>query len=135
MAITKNEIQVEWSTADTISVSSGGNQTSDVVTLSAAAFDASLQIKADNAGTPASGDIITGYVLYSYGDPDVDPDSADEFDTIGHAIPFELDTNSEDPVIRSIKIDPAAVSLKLYVANGASSNSITVSAQVREILG
>ena len=135
MAITKNEIQVEWSTADTQSVSSGGNNTSDEVTISETCFDASIVIKADNAGTVAAGDVITAKVLYSYGDPDVDPDSADEFDTVGHALPIDLDTNTEDPVIRSVKIDPAAKKLKLYVENGATTNSITVSAQVREILG
>ena len=52
----------------------------------------------------------------------------------GHAQPVAiLDTNDEDPAISNpIPIPPSLKKIKLYVENGASSNSITVSAQMRE---
>lgn len=136
MAISKNRQQIEWSSSDSTSVSSGSTATSDAVTPSATVFRGSVQIKADNGGTPASGDTLDVYILYTTGDPDADPDSSDEYDTAAHGeYLFELDTNAEDPAIKTAEINVACKGFKIYVENNASSNSITASAQLEEILG
>lgn len=133
MAISKAETQVEWSTADTISVTSGSNQTSDEVTVNAADISGSLMVKADNAGTPVSGDYIDVKILYTLGDPDVDPDSADEFDDAAVSpVVARLDTNAVDPArVSNIPIDTNASGFKVYLESNAASNSITCSAQYR----
>lgn len=131
MAIAKSQTQVEWSTNDTVSVGSGSNSTSDAVSISNTAVAGSLQIKADNAGTPTSGDEVSIKILYTNGDPDVDPDSADEYDTPAHALPIVLDTNAEDPAIKTIAINTSAKGFKVYADNQAAS-SVTVSAQYSE---
>lgn len=134
MAISKSQTQVEWSGADTKSVSSSGNATSDAVVIADTAIAGSLTIKADHSGSPASGDEILAGILYTTGDPDVDPDSADEYDTPGHALPIVLDTNTENPAIKTIPVDTSATGFKLFVENDGAS-SITVSAQYSEQTG
>lgn len=136
MAVAKNEIQIKWSSTNSVSVSAGGSQISDAATLSATAFRALVQVKADNAGTPASGDTLDVYALYSAGDPDADPDSADEFDTQPGIWLGRLDTyattGGADPALGSWEIFPMAKSIKIRVVNNSGGRSMTVSAQVRE---
>jgi hypothetical protein len=50
------------------------------MSFSAAAFDAMITLKADNSGTPASGDTVDFYALLSCGDPD--GSGGDEFRTM-----------------------------------------------------
>lgn len=133
MALAKAQSQITWSTSDTVSVGSSSSDTSDEQSISDDAVAGELTVKADNAGTPASGDVLDVKILYNNGDPDADPDSADEFDTSANArVVRKLDTNSEDPVIVSIPIRISAKSFKVFVENQASSNSITASAQYNE---
>ena len=131
MAIANNEIQVQWSSANSVSVSAGGSQTSDAFSFSATAFDAMVTLKADNNGTPASEDSVDFYYLPTAGDPD--GASADEYpadDTNG--IPLaRLDTYAEDPCVVTVMI-PVAKGGKLYAKSNAASNSITVSACINE---
>lgn len=131
MAISKSQTQVEWSSSASSTITSGNNDTSDVVAISDDAVHGSVQIKADNQGTPTSGDEVEIRILYTLGDPDADPDSADEYDTVEHALPILLDTNSEDPAIKTVAIDVAAKSFKVYADNQAAS-SVIVSAQYSE---
>lgn len=135
MAITKPSTQVEWSGADTISVTSGATQTSDAVTIDATTVGLSLTVKADNAGTPASGDTISVYVLHSTGDPDVDPDNTDEYDDPGTLVAV-LDTNlsglTGGVCIKTVMLNPTIKKLKVRCVSGAASNSITCSAQIME---
>lgn len=131
MAITKPSTQVEWSGADTISVTSGATQTSDAVTIDATTVGLSLTVKADNSGTPASGDTISVYVLHSTGDPDVDPDDTDEYDSPGTLVAV-LDTNANDPAIKTVMLNPTIKKMKVRCVSGAASNSITCSAQIME---
>lgn len=134
MALQKTYTQIEWSTADSISVSSGSNSTSDEMTPAADAISLMVQCKADNGGTPASGDVVDIYILRTLGDPDADPDSADEFATVDHAEwVATLDTNEEDPAIAVKSIPIGGKKYKFYAVNNASSNSITVSIQVEEV--
>lgn len=133
MAISKTKSQILWGGSSTIAVAAAGNSTSDAQAISDNAVSAGLVIKADNAGTPASGDELSVKILYTHGDPDADPDVADEYDTAANAgIVAVLDTNAEDPVVVSIPIAVAATGFKVYVSNGAASNSLTVSAQYVE---
>jgi len=131
MGAANNEIQVQWSSANSVSVSSGSAQTSDVFSFSGGAVDAVATVKADNAGTPASGDTVDFYLLLSAGDPD--GSGANEFpndDSDGHFL-ARLDTNADDPAIATVAI-PVGVQGKIYAKSNASSNSITVSACINE---
>lgn len=121
--------------ADSKSVTSGSNATSDEVSVDADAIMASLVIKADNAGTPASGDTLDVSLLANVGDPDADPDSADEFTSTGHGLHLtRLDTNTDDPAISyNVPLPLPLKGFKLYAENNAASNSITVSAQMASV--
>src|SRR5512136_2669427 len=129
MALANNEIQVQWSGANNVSISAGSNQTSDAFTFSPTAIDAMITLKADNAGTPASGDTVEFYLLATCGDPD--GSASDEFplnnnDGILLAV---LDTYVSDPMVRTVAC-PIAKSGKLFAKNASSGRAITVSACV-----
>lgn len=135
MALSPNKVQVKWSTSNSVSVSAGGTQTSDEVLVSETSVSRELMIKVDNGGTPAPGDTIEIRLLMNAGDPDADPDSADEFGTSGNAdVLAVLDTNAEDPVIYGPVPVPFGESFKVHATSNAASNSITVSAQMYEQL-
>lgn len=121
--------------ANSKSISSGGNATSDLVSPDSDAVAAMLMVKADNDGTPAAGDDIHVYLLITTGDPDADADSADEFTTVGHAvIRAVLETDVEDPAISNAIPVPLPLSggFKVYCTNQSGGRAITVSAQVAE---
>lgn len=125
----KTETQIEWSSADTKSVSAAGSETSDAHTLQSDTVQAWLKIQADNAGTPASGDDLDVYVQYG-GDPDAD--TTEEYDNQGDYF-CTLDTYTDDPAVRVVEFVPIpGETLKITAANGASSNSITVGLTVIE---
>lgn len=121
------------------SVTASGNATSDAFTTNTASssklvVERYVILKADNDGTPASGDTVDLYLLTEIGDPDADPDSADEFTTAGHGLfLYQLDTNTEDPSISPVVAIPSAVTAKLYAVNNSSVRAITVSAQMLEV--
>lgn len=137
MALTTNEIQVTWSASDSVSVSAGGNQTSDAMSATAnTPFQAVIICKADNAsGSPSSGDTVEFYLLGTIGDPD--GSGADEYTTPEHGLHLcTLDTEAEDPVVsQPIPIPYPLTGLKVYAVSNAGSNSITVSAIVLEQKG
>jgi hypothetical protein len=142
VAITHNQTQVKWSTANTVTVNPAGNATSDAFTFNTAAIEGMIQVKTDNtASSPASDAQVDIYVLYCSGDPDADPDSVDEFDDSAQAIYLgQLDTyttgTGSDPARRHFPISVAAKSAKLYVENlAATNNTQTVSAQFTDIRG
>ena len=58
MAISKSNTQVTWSSANSKSVASSSNETSDAHTFSSNSVTAMITIKADHGGTPASGDTL-----------------------------------------------------------------------------
>jgi len=131
MAITSTEIQVEWATADSKSVGAGNTELSDSAAIEAAAFIASVTLKADNNGTPSSDGQVTFEISYTTGDPDVDPDSADEYDTALHTTFLAtLDTYLEDPAIKTVPINAAVNAVKIQAVNLAATDGITVSAQI-----
>ena len=68
MAITKEQDQVKWSASNSTSVSAGSNDTSDEVAIHDTAIGGRVVVKADNAGTPAAGDVLFIKILYEIGD-------------------------------------------------------------------
>lgn len=127
MAVTHTEIQVTWSASNSVSVSAASAQTSDIETFDTTAVDAMITLKADNNGTPANGDTVDFYVLYSTGDPD--GASTDEFDTATQGTFLcTLNTAVDDPAIKTVPLRTAASEFKVYAVNNAASNAITVSA-------
>jgi hypothetical protein len=133
MAVSKASTQVTWSSSNSTSVSSGSTATSDAMSISSDSFDAMITFKADNGGTPASGDTIDFYILYSTGDPDgASTDEYDAADTLHGTFLCQLDTNTTDPAQRTVQIPVAAKGFKIFASSNASSNSITVSSELYE---
>lgn len=137
MAITRTQTQVTWSAANTKSVTSATEVTSDVITLDDTCVALSIQLSADNAGTPASGDTAVWRIQWSNGD--VLADTGDDYDTSEHAqFLAQLDTYStntpgEDPARMTVTVTPVAKKFKLAVtcANAATRN-VTVAARIDE---
>ena len=128
--LSNNEIQIDWAGDPSVSIPFGNNATSDAFVLSANGSFAHIQIKADNDGAPAGGDVVDFFLLLTCGDPD--GAVADEYDTIGHAIPLgRLDTNVEDPALRTVNC-PMVKGGRLYAENASAGRAITVSACVLE---
>lgn len=140
MALARTETQIQWSAADTVSVSSGATATSDALTFQTNTWAAAVQLMADNAGTPASGDRITFRVLYTTGD--VADDTGDDYDTAEHGTLLAIidtwssNTPGEDPARVTVPLPTvAAKAIKIQATSGAASNSITVSARLVELNG
>jgi hypothetical protein len=119
--------------ANSKSIAAGGNAESDAMSMPSNTVDAELVVKADNDGTPASGDELTVRLLGTTGDTDADPDSTDEYTSSGHANPVAiLDTNVEDPAISNpIPVPPSLKGYKVRGENGSGGRAITASAQLR----
>ena len=132
MAVSKSNTQVTWSTSNSVSVSASSNSTSDAHAFDSTSVSAMVTMKADNGGTPASGDTVDFYLLYTTGDPDGGT-ATDEYDTVGHAMHVAtLDTNSEDPARKTVEIPVSAKGFKVYAVNNSSGRAVTVSAEVYE---
>lgn len=132
MAITRAETQITWSAANSVSVSAAGSQTSDGVSLDATCVAASITCKADNAGTPASGDTVDFYWAASSGDPD--GASTEEYATGTGNMEWlcRIDTNSTDPDVCTVSLPAVPYRGKLVAVSSAAANSITVSATIEE---
>ena len=108
MAGSINESQVLWSTASSISLSTTSAFTSDAVAINADDAGGSVQVSADNAGTPSSGDVVDVYVTWSNGD--ILGNSGDDFDTTEHAEwlcrldTYALNTPGENPARKTIPL-------------------------------
>jgi hypothetical protein len=137
MAITRTQTQVTWSSASTLSVTSATEVVSDVITLDDTCVALSIQLSADNAGTPASGDTAVWRIQWSNGD--VLANTGDDYDTTEHAQylttldTFATNTPGEDPVRRTIDVPPTATKFKLAVtcANAATRN-VVIAARIDE---
>lgn len=134
MPITRNETKVLFGGANSVSIASLGSNVSDLITLDTTCISASLTIKADNAGTPATGDTVDVYVLLSSGDPD-GAAVADEFasaDTVHARFLCQLDTATSDPAIRTVDYPFVPQAGKLFAVNNGAS-SVTFSAVIEEV--
>lgn len=121
--------------ANSKSIAFGNDATSDLIMPDADAVSAQLMVKAKNDGAPAAGDDIGVHLLISTGDPDADPDTTNEFTTVGHAdVKATLETDVEDPAIsNAISIPlPMTGGYKVYCKNLSAGRAITVSGQVVE---
>lgn len=132
MALGVTEKQVTWSSSDSVSVSSSSNATSDAITnTSGTVFQAKIELKADNDGTPASGDTVDFYLLESLGDPD--GASTEEYATTTHGQHLaRLDTNTSDPAIAVVHVPGPFYKFKIYAVNNSSARAQTVSACLLE---
>lgn len=136
MAITVNEVQVDWGTgpADSTSVASSGNKTSNAFVINQTCFQATLEAKADNDGTAAAGDTVDFYLLATLGDPDAA--GASEYGTTTQDLHLcTLDTNSDDPAICTVQIPMPLVGGMIYAVNNSAGRAITVSACILEQRG
>lgn len=133
MAITHTETQVQWSSSNSVSVSANGEQLSDEINLDDTCVAAQIHLKADNSSTPASDDQIYFYLRQTGGDPD--GTGSDEFDTNQHGkLLAILDTNAEDPCIKTVQLPIPQKGMKLHATGQktGTSNAITVSATITE---
>lgn len=130
ITLANNEIQITWAAANSLSIAAAANATSDVFTFSTDSSFGHIQIKADNDGAVAAGDTVDFFLLLSCGDPD--GAGADEYDTVNHALPLgTLDTNAEDPALRTVNC-PIVLGGRLYAVNNSAGRAITVSACILE---
>jgi hypothetical protein len=138
MALTTHETQVTWSAASSVTLSSTAQVDSDTFTLDDACVAASLQISADNAGTPVSGDTVVVRIKWTSGD--ILGDSGDDFDTAQHAEFIAIldtvaaNTPGEDPARRLVHLNlGGARRFRVAVLGSqASSRNIVVRARVVE---
>lgn len=109
MASSVNETGLTWDAgSNSKTVSSSTVVWTDAATLNAEDWDGSVQVSADNAGTPASGDVCDVYAAWSNGD--ILGDSGDDFDTVEHAQflgrldTYGTNTPGEDPARRTFTL-------------------------------
>lgn len=121
------EQQVTWGSAASQTLNTNSRVDSDAVTLNVEDWDASVQVSADNQGTPASGDTVDVYVKWSNGD--VLGDSGDDFDTDEHAEwlcrldTYPTNTPGEDPARKTVSLmvsGKKAFKLSAVAAQGAT---------------
>jgi len=129
MAASINEAQVTWSAASSVTLSSATRVDSDAITLNAADGPAAVQISADNASTPSSGDVLNVYAKYTTGD--TLGDSGDDYDTNkGATFLGQLDTystNGEDPIRRTYDLrsfGKKGVKISVDAPQGATRNIV-----------
>jgi len=135
MAITRTETQVTWSTANSVSVTTGSSQTSDEVNLDATCVAAQISMKADNSTTPAADDQIYMWLIQTSGDPDgAATDEFDSLDASSMVLLGILDTNAIDPVQKTVPLPIPQKGLKIYAegVTAGTTNAITVSATITE---
>lgn len=134
MASSRNESQITWSSANSVSVAAGATSTSDAFTFNVEDWDAALQLSADNDGTPATGDTVTFSVAYTSGD--ILGDSGSDYDTTEHATYLTtLDTVSantpgEDPARKTVPLSTGPLGFKIVAKNNSAGRAITVRARV-----
>ena len=131
MPITREKVQVTWGGNATVSITAGAAQTSDPYTLPDDTAYLRLLVKADKGAATSTDIVAKVYILGTTGDPDADPDVADEYTTPAHApLVVALDTNKENPAIADVPLDVDYAAIKLYVKNEAATDPVTVSAQL-----
>jgi len=132
--LTRAETKVLFGGANSISIASGAQNTSDTITLDATCIKASITIKADNSAAPAPGDTINVYILQSSGDPD-GAAVADEFDSADTKHSYLLaviDTSVTNPGVTTVSYPAVPQAGKLYADNNGAA-SMTYSAVIEEL--
>lgn len=137
MAVSKGELQVKWnSTADewTIDPVTNTTRTSEALSFSATAFAAQISCYVeDSSGTPADGDTVTFYIMYSTGDPDAT--GGDSFDDAMHAqklCTLDVFNPSESEMQKTVPIIPG-YKCKIYAVAAGGTAVYTIAAKVYEM--
>lgn len=131
MGLTRNEAQVTWSSASSITLSAATVSWSDAVTFDATDIAGGLVVSADNASTPSAGDTVEVWAAYTTGD--VLGDGGDDYATEEHSVYLGLldtvaaNTPGEDPARRAFPLDVQAykgVKIGVKAAQAASRNIV-----------
>ena len=120
---------ITWSAAGTVSLNSTARFDSDAVTLNVEDWDCSIHLKADNSGTPASGDVVDVYVKWSLDGTNFDTNEFAEY--IGRLDTVAANTPGEDPCEMTLPLMASgkkAFKLSVVAAQGAT-RAITFSAR------
>lgn len=137
MAASIAELAITWSGGSaSATISSSTVVWSDVLALTAGDFDFQLQVNADNAGTPASGDLCTVYLRRTTGD--ILGDSGNDYDTTEHAEAvmvldtYATNTPGEDPARKTVPVSiSGSVGIQIGVScPQAASRNIVVRARL-----
>lgn len=136
MASSKNQQQVTWSAASSVTLNSASRIDSDEIVFNVEDLSASIQIHADNAGTPGSGDVVRVYAKWSTGD--VLGDTGNDYSSNEHAEliavldTYGANTPGEDPANKVISVPvESIVGMRLSVeAPQGATRSIVVRARV-----
>lgn len=139
MALTRNETALTWSAAASQTMSNNTTYyASDAFTFDATCIGATIQVSADNAGTPAAGDVV--YFFLSYTSGDLLGDSGDDYDTDEHSVPLGMvdtvaaNVPGEDPARKTLQLPttvPKGAKL-LALAPQSASRNITIRARLTE---
>jgi len=122
MAITRTEIKVTHSAANTVAITTASNATSDLTTRDPTCIDASITVKVSSAGSPIVAGTVDVYALLASGDPD-GAAAGDEFDTADttHARYLgTLDTTVTDPAIKTFPLPTTPQAQKIYMVNNGT---------------
>jgi hypothetical protein len=128
MAWSQNDIQVQWSLNDTVTVTGGSNSgNSDAVTLTDGPWSRELTVKAD-AAVPVDGDIIA---IYWRPTLDVDDDTTDDVVNQGTYV-GSIDVYANDPAVKSFGIHTSLLNGYLYIDAADSTVNVVCSAVISE---
>ena len=133
MTVSSGELQVTWDTGnnDSGTIAAAGSDTSDDIAFSGTVFAASIQLEAQNNGTPAAGDVMDFFIQYTNGD--VAGTGSDTYDTPAHdAYLATLDTNADNNARKTVPVQAASKAFRIRAVNNAASNTITAAATVYE---
>ncbi len=122
--------------AATKSIAAGGNATSEIVVAVTDCVEIEVQCRADNDGTPASGDTVTFKALTTTGDVDANPDVTNDFattDGVNALTLLDVSTAAKDPAQSGLlSLAPGTIEFKIHALNNSAGRAITVSAQARQ---
>lgn len=128
-----HDVALTWSASSTVTLNNNTTRfASDARAIDATAIAATLRVLADNAGTPASGDVVDLWIAWS-------PDGTN-FDTEEHAMKLgQLDTVAantpgEDPAAKTYRLPVNGSQSFKLIANAPQSatRNITLSAIYNE---
>lgn len=128
-----NDAAVTWSASSTKSLTSNTTrEASDAVSVHVDAVQASLQVKADNSGTPASGDTVDLWISWSPDATNYDTEEHSQF--LGRLDTYATNDPGEDPAGKSFALNVSGKqSFKLLArGNQAASRNVTLSAIYNE---
>jgi hypothetical protein len=137
MGLLRVESLISWPTAQATQTASV-NATyypSEEYVFSDADVGCSVQVRADNSGTPSAGDVLNVYIAWSNGDLESGGGSNDYDTDLAAQFLMQLDTFTGSPlngiVIKTLPIDPmGGKAFKLLVnAPAGATHSIVVSAR------